>query len=139
MGIYLERYLLRNDYQFDSIIEEVARDVAMAIRNEPEDTPYHTQRVAMAEKVLGQRDDVVSRFYRELKDQAVRSDPIRTEAFKSNLKDSEGRAIPDSGSIPDAMLLNGMTAIWNDAALIAWPNIIDETEPAAEPEPEGEA
>lgn len=140
MGKYQQRFLLRNSYMFDNIIEEVAVDKATAIRDvESDDVPYHAERVAMATKVLrnDRTDDILNRFYRQLKDVAVRTDAFLTEAFKSNKENAEGVPIPDAGDIPDEMLENGISSVWNDVALTAWPTIVEDVA-AAEPEPEGE-
>lgn len=127
MGIYWNRHLLRNDYAFDSIVEEVARDAAVSIRDrEAETAPYHSARLAMANRVLAGRDEVVAAFYRELKDRAVRSAAFIEAAFANAAPDANGRVLPRAQDIPDEMLRSGVEQVWNDATLAAWPTILDD-------------
>lgn len=140
MPVFLQRYLLRQDYMFDNIIEEVAIDHARHIRDsEGENVPYHAERLAMAEKVLAidRSDGHLAAFYRELKDRAVRTQAFLDEAFKGNKTTEDGVPIPDAGRIPDAMLEQGIASVWNDVALVAWPTIVADLEnpPAEEPMP----
>lgn len=126
---YWKRFALRNDYAFDNIVEEVARDYAIGIRSEGDQVPYHRARLAMAERVLAGRDDVVAAFFRELKDRAVREDAFLDAAFDGVTPDGGGYLTPRAMNIPDQMLWNGIANVWNDAALVAWPTIIEDTAP----------
>lgn len=123
---YWRRFLLRNDYAFDNIIEEVARDYASEIRAEDASVPYHEARLAMANRVLAERDEVVSAFFRELKDRAVRESAFLNAAFEHAQPDASGHVQPRAMDIPDELLIGGVANVWNEVALIAWPTILDD-------------
>lgn len=129
MGIYLNRYLLRNDYLFDVIVEEVARDHAKAILAEDPETPYHEARAAMARLVIDGpvEDERRRRFVADLKDRGARESAFLTPAFQSPIVGDDGISRPNAGNIPDETLISGVRAVWNDAAVFAWPTIVDDT------------
>lgn len=136
MGMYWNRFLLRNDYAFDAIIEEVARDVAIAIRNEDPTTPYHAARAAMAQRILSGRDEVVEAFYRILKDKAVRTPDFLTKAFENAKPGEDGITRPLAGDIPDAMLQAGVQTVWNETTILAWPTVVEDSQEGQEDNPE---
>lgn len=129
MGMYWNRHLLRNDYAFDNIIEEVVRGKAIAIRNEPAITIDHDIRLAMADRVISGRDDVVASFLREIKDRAVREQAFLDAAFANAKADATGAIFPRSQDIPDPMLDAGVEKVWVSATLSAWPTIRDDIAP----------
>jgi hypothetical protein len=136
MGELMNRYYLRNDHAFDNLLEETARDRSRHIRDtEAATTPFHAERLAIARKILtGQRTPIVAAFIRELKDRAVVHPTILSQAYASATAGPDGITRPRAGDIQDSVLRDGALAIWNDAALVAWPTILEDVAAGRDPE-----
>lgn len=118
MGKIYDQMLLRQSHEYRLFAHAAILDVANDIIYEPEDTPAHNARVAMAEMIVKTNDQRVSGFIDRIVFRGIMDDAIRESLVRN------GKVILDTAN--EDAILDGIAALWNETALAVWPEILDE-------------
>lgn len=117
-GLYAQMQL-RLSPEFRDYMHTAILHVATAIRNEPDDTPAHEARVAMADKIIETNEPVVGEFIDRIVFRAVMEPTIRDTVFQNG---QMALAFTSEEAV-----VAGVAAIWNETTLAVWPTIMEDT------------
>ena len=118
MGKIYNQMLLRQSYEYRDFVHTAILNVADLIRGEPESTPYHAARDAMAERLITTEDGTTSAFVNRIVFRGLMEDGIREELVKN------GKIILDNAN--EDLILAGIDVLWNETTLAVWPTIMDD-------------
>lgn len=116
MGKYFDQAMLRADHFFSEILESAMIDVARGILAEDPATPYHEARARMAREILETNSQRRADFKARIKLEAVMHQPILDQAVV------DGKVAAER--VEDAILHDGLMALWNDVTIAVWPDIL---------------
>lgn len=117
MGAIYDQTILRLSPEFRSFMNTAAINAAMMVAQEPAETPWHAERVAMAEKVMQTQEQVVNNFISRLILQAVLNETVRSAIISNgvvNLMLTEAQ---------ETFLVNAIIGLWDETTLAVWPSI----------------